>query len=76
LLTKRVAGCTAKTLRVYTWWLRRLLLEVPEVTALSVRTFFAGLQHTNASTQHQAYRTFKTFFRWCVDAGGVNTKVR
>jgi site-specific recombinase XerD len=69
LLTKRVAGCTAKTLQVYTWWLSHLLAEVPDVIPLAVHGFFAGLQHRSASTQHQAYRTFKTFFRWCVEVG-------
>jgi site-specific recombinase XerD len=71
LLTKRVSGCTAKTLEVYTWWLRRLLAAVPEVTALSVRQFFTTLQNDSASTQHQAYRTLKTFFRWCVEVGAL-----
>ena len=33
-----------------------------------MRTFFVGLQHRSASHQHQAYRTLKTFFRWCVEA--------
>ncbi|MDQ7839853.1 MAG: tyrosine-type recombinase/integrase [bacterium] len=69
LLTKRVGGCTAKTVQVYSWWLRRLTAEVPEVTALSVRTFFVGLQHRSASTQHQGFRTLRTFFRWCVEVG-------
>jgi site-specific recombinase XerD len=64
-----VAGCTAATLQVYTWWLRRLTAEVPEVTALSVRQFLASLVGRSASLQHQAYRTLKTFLRWCVDAG-------
>jgi len=50
---------------------RRLLAEGPEVTPLSVRTFFVGLQHHSASTQHQAYRTLKTFLRWCVETGAV-----
>jgi integrase/recombinase XerD len=68
LLTKRVAGCTQATLGIYTWWLRRLLAEIPNVTPLTVRHFFAGLQNRSPSLQHQAYRTLKTFFRWCVDA--------
>jgi site-specific recombinase XerD len=67
LLTKRIAGCTAATLQIYGWWLRRLQSEVPTVTPLAMRTFFVGLQHRSASHQHQAYRTLKTFFRWCVE---------
>jgi len=36
-----------------------------------MRTFFVGLQHRSASHQHQAYRTLKTFFRWCVETGAL-----
>ena len=57
-----------RTLQIYGWWLRRLQTEVPAVTPLAMRTFFVGLQHRSASHQHQAYRTLKTFFRWCVEA--------
>jgi integrase/recombinase XerC len=67
LLTKRIAECTAATLQIYGWWLRRLQAEVPTVAPLAMRTFFVGLQHRSASHQHQAYRTLKTFFRWCVE---------
>jgi len=69
LIAKRVAGCTAATLQIYGWWVRRLQAEVPTVTPLAVRTFFVGLQHRSVSHQHQAYRTLKTFFRWCVETG-------
>jgi integrase len=68
LLNKRVAGCTEATLSIYAWWLRRLIAEIPHVTPLAVRQFFAGLQDRSPSLQHQAYRTLKTFFRWCVEA--------
>ncbi|MDR7535925.1 MAG: phage integrase N-terminal SAM-like domain-containing protein [Armatimonadota bacterium] len=70
---KRVAGCTARTLATYEWWLRRFLAAVPEVTPITVRAFFARLQEQglSASRQHQAYRTFKTFFRWCVEIGAL-----
>jgi hypothetical protein len=43
-LSKRVAGCTEATLGIYAWWLRRLIAEIPHVTPLVVRQFFAGLQ--------------------------------
>jgi len=71
LLTKRVGGCTASTLHSYGGWLRQLVVEVPDVGALAVRRFFARLQERglSASRQHQAYRTLRTFFRWCVDTG-------
>ncbi len=68
MLTKRVAGCTEAMLSIYAWWLRRLIAEIPHVTSLAVRQFFAGLQDRSPSLQHQAYRTLKTFFRWCVEA--------
>jgi site-specific recombinase XerD len=71
LLTKRVAGCADTTLRSYAWWLESLLSHIPEVTSLAVRGFFALLQERglSASRRHQAYRTLKTFFRWCVETG-------
>ena len=69
LLTKHLAGCTAETLRTYRWWLERLLEAGPEAGVLAVRTFFACLQDRglSASRQHQAYRTLRAFFRWCVE---------
>jgi len=71
LLTKRVAGCTEATLPCYTWWLGRLLADVPILTPLAVRGFFARLQDRRLSPnrQHQAYRTIKTFLRWCLETG-------
>jgi len=54
LLTKRVGGCTAPTLTTYRWWLERFAAAVPEVAPLTVRTFFAGLQHRSASHQCSA----------------------
>ncbi len=68
MLSKRVAGCTEATLGISAWWLRRLIAEIPHVTPLTVRQFFAGLQDRSPSLQHQACRTLKTFFRWCVEA--------
>lgn len=72
LLTKQVAGCTRATLATYRWWLDRFAAAVPEVTPLAVRSFFVTLQHRSASRQHQAYRTLKTFFRWCLDVGSLH----
>ena len=72
LLTKRVGGCTAATLTTYRWWLERFAAAVPDVTPVAVRSFFAGLQHRSASHQHQAYRTLKTFLRWCVETRTVS----
>lgn len=64
-----MGGCTSATLVTYRWWLQRFTAAVPDVTPLTVRTFFAGLQQRSASHQHQAYRTLKTFFRWGLEAG-------
>lgn len=60
---------------MYALWLHRLLAEVPEVTALAVRGFFARLQERglSPSRRHQAYRTLKTFFRWCVETETLRT---
>jgi integrase/recombinase XerD len=45
------------------------LKQAPDVTPLAVRNFFAHLQTRglSPSRQHQAYRTLKTFFRWCME---------
>jgi site-specific recombinase XerD len=64
-----VAGCTGETLRAYRGWLDRFTAAQPDSTPLAVRQFFVTLQHLSASRQHQAYRTLKTFFRWCVEVG-------
>ncbi len=69
LLTKQVGGCTTATLATYRWWLQKFIAAVPEATALTVRGFFANLQHRSVSHQHQAYRTLKTFFRWGLEVG-------
>jgi site-specific recombinase XerD len=53
----------------YAWWLRRVIAKTGEVTSLEVRSFFASLQGHSPSHQHQAYRTLRTFFRWCVETG-------
>ncbi len=69
LLTKQVAGCSVATILTYRWWLHVIFASVSEATPLAVRGFFAHLQERglSPSRQHQAYRTLKTFFRWCVE---------
>jgi site-specific recombinase XerD len=69
LLTKQVGGCTHATLRTYRWWLERFATSVLDVTPLTVRGFFAGLQSHSASHQHQAFRTLRTFLRWSAETG-------
>jgi site-specific recombinase XerD len=56
-------------LDTYRWWLDRFGVGVPDVNPITVRGFFARLQERglSASRQHQAYRTLKTFLRWCVE---------
>jgi site-specific recombinase XerD len=67
LLTKQIAGCTSATISTYRWWLQRFTGAVSDVTPITARQFFAGLQHRSASHQHQAFRTLRTFFRWCIE---------
>jgi site-specific recombinase XerD len=67
LLTKRVSGCTEATLRIYNRWVEACVAAAPTAEPLAVRRFFAGLQALSASSQHQAYRTLKTFFRFCAE---------
>jgi integrase len=71
LLTKQVAGCTLATTSTYRWWLKHFTAAVGDVTPITVRQFFAGLQHRSASHQHQAFRTLRTFFRWCIETGAL-----
>ncbi|MGH2405517.1 MAG: tyrosine-type recombinase/integrase [bacterium] len=68
-----MAGCTEATLRLYRWWLEHLLASAPDVTPIAVRGFFVSLQERglSPSRQHQAYRTLKTFLRWCVETGAL-----
>ncbi len=46
LLAKQVAGCTARTVSTYAWWLRRFTAAPAHVTPLTVRAFFVVLQST------------------------------
>ena len=67
LLQKQVGGCSAKTVRVYTFWLDRLVAAIPAVDALDPLTltrFFAQLRerHLKPTTVHRAYRVLRTFF--------------
>jgi site-specific recombinase XerD len=71
LLTKQVSGCTSATISTYRWWLLHFTAAVGDVTPITVRQFFAGLQHRSASHQHQAFRTLRTFFRWCIETGAL-----
>jgi len=57
LTSKRVSGCSQRTLQTYQWWLARLLRETDgQLTPLTVQAFFARLRERNlsASTFHQA----------------------
>ncbi len=72
LLVKQVAGCTSATMSTYRWWLQHFTTAIGDVTPIAVRQFFVGLQHRSASHQHQAFRTLRTFFRWCVETGALD----
>ena len=69
LLTKKLAGCTDKTLEEYRRWLERFTLESQAPDPLAVRSFFARLQAQGLrpTSQYKAFSVLKTFFRWCVD---------
>ncbi len=54
LVCKHVAGCPARTVGTYEWWLRRFIAAIAEVTPLTVRGFFVGLQDHSPSHQHQS----------------------
>ncbi len=71
LLTKQLAGCTSATISTYRWWLQHFTAAVPDVTPITVREFFVGLQHRSVSHQHQAFRTLRTFFRWCAETSAL-----
>ncbi len=71
LLTKQVAGCTSATIATYRWWLQHFTTALGNVTPITLRQFFVGLQHRSASHQHQAFRTLRTFFRWCIETGAL-----
>lgn len=76
LVSKQVAGCTKSTLFTYRWWLNRFIQSVGTTTPDSLATtrFFAGLQSRglSVSSVHQAYRSLKTFLRWCVECGALD----
>ncbi|MDR7562796.1 MAG: tyrosine-type recombinase/integrase [Armatimonadota bacterium] len=75
LLTKRVGGCTEKTLAMYRWWLDRLVREVQVPDPVGVRKFFVRLSESGVShsTQHQAFRVFRVFFRWALNCGAMTS---
>jgi hypothetical protein len=75
LLQKQVGGCSAKTVRIYTFWLERLAVAIPANDALdplALTRFFGQLRerHLKPTTLHQAYRVLPTFFRWARGNGG------
>jgi integrase/recombinase XerD len=74
LVQKRVEGCSAQTLRVYEFWLRRFARSAERPDVVAVSRFLSNLRAREVSeaTVHQAYRTLKTFARWCVAQGVVD----
>lgn len=76
MLQKQVGGCSAKTVRVYTFWLERLAAAIPAIDALdplALMRFFGQLRerHLKPTTLHQAYRVLRTFFRWARAMGAI-----
>jgi integrase/recombinase XerC len=75
LLSKRVAGVSEQTLLIYGGWLTRFTQSLGQgaCDAVSVTRFFADLRARGLATSsvHQAYRSVKTFLRWCLDTGTI-----
>jgi site-specific recombinase XerD len=46
---------------------QQFIAAVTDVTPIAVQQFFVGLQHRSASHQRRAFRTLRTFFRWCIE---------
>lgn len=74
LLSRRAGGCSARTLEVYGGNLRDFSKAVgPDISACraeDVQRYLAGLgSRVKPVSVHQAYRTLRTFFGWCVGAG-------
>lgn len=74
LRNRRVGNCTARTLGIYAYNLNRFIGAAPPVlaacTPVVVQQYLAALhERLNPTSVHQHYRTLKTFFGWCVEAG-------
>ena len=69
LLGRRVANCSAATLRIYEATLRRFHRDVGNLDPLAVRQYLTSLRDTmKPISAHQHLRTLKTFCRWAVEA--------
>jgi len=55
----------------YRWWLGHFTATVGDVAPITIGQFFVRLQHSSASHQYEAYRTFRTFFRWRIETGAL-----
>ena len=75
MLSRRVANCSQRTLQTYTVNLTRFqqgadCAVLEEARPLLVQRYLTGLQATmKPVTLHQHFRTLRTFFKWCVEAG-------
>ncbi len=74
LLSRRVGNCSGRTVEIYARNLRRFSAAVggdlASCTPLAVQKYLACLQQTmRAVSVHQHFRTLRTFFSWCVEAG-------
>lgn len=74
LLSRCAGGCSARTLEVYGRNLRGFAKAVgPDISACGAedaQRYLAGLgSRMKPVSVHQAYRTLRTFFGWCVGAG-------
>jgi site-specific recombinase XerD len=76
LVSRRVSGCTEATLAAYRMWLDRFAQEIGDTfTPLAVRQFFASLQdqRLKPASVHKAYQVIRTFLRWALAVGEIET---
>jgi site-specific recombinase XerD len=75
LLSRGVGNCSGRTLQTYTVNLTRFqqgieCAALERATSLLVQRYLTGLQATMKPVSlHQHFRTLRTFFRWCIEAG-------
>ncbi len=77
LLNRRVANCSAQTLRTYAYNLQRFersagVEGLHEVTTAVVQHHLTALrEHIKAVSVHQPFRVLRAFFAWCGEAGMI-----
>jgi len=79
LLNRRVANCSAQTLKTYAYNLQRFAKSAStenlhEVTPAVVQRHFTSLrERIKAVSVHQPFRVLRAFLGWCFEAGIIET---